>query len=69
MSAILLNPLYRDAQMLMRDEHMLEHLMAGTCVACRCPATVREEWHLNRLYRFASCGRCGREESVLLRKA
>ena len=54
--------------MLIRDEHVLEHLLAGTCVHCRCSASVRDEWHLNKLYRIASCAQCGREEMVLLKR-
>ena len=69
MSAIFLNPSRApNALMLIRDEHVLEHLLAGECVRCRKPADVREEWHLNRLYRIASCGDCGREESVLVKR-
>ena len=50
-------------------EENLRSSLEGICVSCAKPVALRDEWELDYLYKVGSCGSCGYDHHILVKKA
>lgn len=55
--------------MYMREENLLEAALSGVCVRCRTAVEFENEWHLTFCYRSGTCGQCGFDHHVCVKRA